>query len=343
MKKELLITLIGLSSVYAQAHEGSARADSHAPAGVMADHMHKAGEVMVGYRYEYAFQSGLRKGEEDISASDMMHSGYRMLADDMSMKMQMLDIMYAPTDNLTLMLMPMYMEMDMTMAPNGHDMMGMQHHNKHAHGVEGWGDTQLGALVSLFDDGFHKLHVYQGVSMPTGDIDLLNRKGVLTHYGMQLGSGTYDYIANLTYYTLINKWNWGVQLSGTYRMQDENDNGYRLGHKAKATSWLSYLVNPSVSINTRIEVTTQGEIEGEYNAPHADSSPGDKPYNYGRDLTQWGFGVNYMVPSTTGKKWYDPLSGIRISAEYLIPLNEKVNGVQLASEDSFKLVISKSW
>ncbi|MEX2166068.1 MAG: hypothetical protein WD852_03485 [Methyloceanibacter sp.] len=33
-------------------------ADTHAPAGVMFDHMHKAGEFMFGYRYAGTFASG---------------------------------------------------------------------------------------------------------------------------------------------------------------------------------------------------------------------------------------------------------------------------------------------
>ncbi len=32
--------------------------DGHAPAGVMVDHLHKAGEFMVGYRYSWGRQSG---------------------------------------------------------------------------------------------------------------------------------------------------------------------------------------------------------------------------------------------------------------------------------------------
>ena len=44
---------------------------------------------------------------------------------EMTMQMHMLDIMYAPTDWMTLMVMPQWMTMDMTMSPLDAGMGGM--------------------------------------------------------------------------------------------------------------------------------------------------------------------------------------------------------------------------
>ena len=56
----------------AMAHDGShpdtvappVRAASHAPIGVMGDHMHKTGEWMVSYRYMQGGMEGLREGND---------------------------------------------------------------------------------------------------------------------------------------------------------------------------------------------------------------------------------------------------------------------------------------
>ncbi len=94
----------------------------HAPAGVMFDHMlPKAGDMMLGYRYMYGSQSGdtlhnTRKVDDAaIIANGCGPNPCYSKAGNMSMNMHMLDLMYAPTDWLTLMLMPQFVSMSMTM------------------------------------------------------------------------------------------------------------------------------------------------------------------------------------------------------------------------------------
>ena len=95
-----------------------------------------------------------------------------MKASSMQMNMYMLDIMYAPTNWLTLMVMPMWMSHDMTMKPlagahsheeEGHEHTAMDmamdmetehdehgmHMGTHSHGTTGFGDTTFGPMVQL--------------------------------------------------------------------------------------------------------------------------------------------------------------------------------------------------
>jgi len=129
-----LATFLALFSGVSHAdsnHDGTGSlAHTHAPAGVMFDHMHKAGEWMVSLRYAYSSVSGdTQHGGSKASDQQIIDNGCEpyacsMTASDMSMNMYMLDIMYAPTDWLTLMVMPMYMSHDMTMRPLKSSMMG---------------------------------------------------------------------------------------------------------------------------------------------------------------------------------------------------------------------------
>ena len=94
----------------------------HAPAGVMFDHMlPKAGDMMAGYRYMYGSQGGdILHGTSHVSDQAVVKRGCGpnpcfLTPSNMSMNMHMLDMMYAPTDWLTLMLMPQWVDMNMDM------------------------------------------------------------------------------------------------------------------------------------------------------------------------------------------------------------------------------------
>lgn len=109
---------ICLTALSAQAHEGGGRADSHAPIGVMADHTHKKGEVMVSYRHMQMSMTGNQQGSDDIGDDAIatsvenrfagmpnMPPTLRIVPQEMQTDMDMLGVMYAPSDTVTLMLM----------------------------------------------------------------------------------------------------------------------------------------------------------------------------------------------------------------------------------------------
>jgi hypothetical protein len=319
-------------------------ADQHAPAGVMFDHMHKAGEVMVGYRYAGTFADGdtlrgTRFADDDEIAERGCSAAHTctMKASEMNMHMHMLDIMYAPTNWLTLMVMPMWMSHDMTMVPlqtsghGGHDEQADEHGGHggghgghmgpHSHGVEGWGDTIFGPEFRIADGPGYHLQFNPMFSAPTGSVNI-RPGGVFTHYGMQLGSGTWDAWPSLTYTGRADRLTWGAQLLGIIRMEKENESGYQLGDVLQATAWGSYRFADWISASIRGLYTDQGEIEGHYNGPHNHSSPPDLQFNYGGQFFDIGFGVNTVVTSGA-------LKGLRLSAEWLQPIEDNPNGYQL--------------
>jgi len=328
----------------ADPHSGNAAllADQHAPAGVLFDHMHKAGEIMLGFRYAGSFAGGsVLHGENSVNDQKVIDEGCTphfcsMKPTDMTMNMYMLDIMYAPTNWLTLMVMPMWMSHDMTMKPlkgvipHGHDDHGNTdmghggHMGSHSHGTEGWGDTIFGPEIRLAEGPGYHLHVSPMVSAPTGRVDY-KTAGVFTHYGMQPGSGTWDFVPSITYTGRAARWTWGSQVLGIMRLEEDNESGYRLGDVFQATAWGSYRFADWISASLRGLYTEQGKIEGHYNGPHNHSSPPDLQFNYGGRFWDIGFGVNTVV--TAG-----PLRGLRLSAEWLQPVMDDPNGYQLERE-----------
>ncbi len=310
-------------------HHGAPSPSSHAPAGVMADHMHKAGEFMVGYRFMYSYSGAtiIQNGNK-IGDNALADAGFSTTPQSMSMYMHMLDIMYAPTDRLTLMVMPQYMEMDMVMRPVAGAMAGHDAHGghtgmtgTHAHGTSGIGDTVVSGLVRLWNTDTQHLHATLGISAPTGSVSQQDANGVFTHYMMQLGSGTWDFVPNITYTADMGSWNWGAQLGATIRMENANSSGFSFGDIYQATAWASRDVNEWMSASLRLAFMTQGQISGHYNGPHNHSSPPDLQANYGGDFIDIGLGINTVVPSGS-------LKGHRFGFEITAPLLDDPKGFQ---------------
>jgi len=323
-------------------HHDHSQHSSHAPAGVMFDHMiGKAGGIMTGYRYMYGRQAGdMLHGVNPVSdktiANNACGKGKCELAPAyMDMHMHMLDLMYAPTDWLNLMLMPQFMDMDMSLRT----LKGVSPVDEHHHDTGGVGDTGMYALFKIFNNPGHHLHTALGFSAPTGDVGIMLRPGGhhggpggFIHYGMQLGSGTWDFKPSITYTGQQNKWSWGAQLNGTLRMEDRNASGFAFGDIFQSTAWGSYNLLNWLSTSVRAVYTEQGKVRGGFNGIHPTDGSVDFAKNYGGHYWDVGFGINASIPS-------GELAGNRFSFEWLEPVEDKVNGYQLEREGA----LSATW
>ncbi len=332
-------------------HVGHGHHGSHAPAGVMFDHMlGKSGDVMVGARYMYSNQSGtMLQGSNSVGDSALVKNGCAgdpcfTTPTEMNMNMIMLDLMYAPTDWLTLMLMPQFVDMNMSTKelsgapPATADQLSMiNHHTLHEHSTGGIGDTGMYAMFKILERSGHHLHGTLGFTAPTGDVDIKFRDthridAGYQHYGMQLGSGTWDFKPSITYTGQLDKWSWGAQLNGTIRTTDNNESGFAFGDIFQSTAWGSYSLLPWLSASVRGVYSVQGTIKGEYNGTFNKLGPVDYTSNYGGRFWDVGFGVNAFVPS-------GDLQGNRLSFEWLQPVSDDVNGYQLEREGA----LSATW
>lgn len=360
----------GTTSTNSGKHDHTNHADhqkGRAPAGVMFDHMlGKTNEVMIGYRFMYSDQSGnTLDGSQAASDPQIRNNacvqGYghhcRVTPTYMDMSMHMLDIMYAPTSWLNLMLMPQFMDMDMNFrALKGVTVDPTVDHLHGGHRTGGIGDTGLYSMFKLFDRNGQHLHLTLGVTAPTGDVDITMRRmhrvdeGYM-HYGMQLGSGTWDLKPSLTYTGQLDDWSWGAQMSGTKRMGSQNASGYALGDIYQATTWGGYSLTKWLAGTLRAVYTEQNKIRGGFNPlPGVNASgvavsnvnPGsptnystgsvDFTSNYGGRFWDIGFGLNVTVPSGAFK-------GHHLGVEWLQPVGTDFNGYQLQRQGT----LSANW
>jgi Protein of unknown function (DUF3570) len=336
-------------------HSDSHHHVTNSPAGVQFDHvLPKAGDFMVGYRYMRNVQSGdFRLGDQLISIDQARKDGCygeecAVTPNNMTMNMHMLDLMYAPTDWLTLMLMPQWTDMDMTMIPNPDVQLDNTHAGHaavHEHQTGGIGDVGAYGLFKLYGDQHHQVNLALGGTAPTGDVDIVQRKTGINpiynnplHYCMQLGSGTWDFKPALTYTGNVDKFSWGAQANATIRLEGQNKSGFAFGDIFQGSVWGGYQWTEWLGTTVRGIYTTQGEIRGRYptifvDGFDANGNPAQvryedqhidtfgQPQNYGGSFVDLGLGVNVTVP-------HGAFAGNSLKFEWLQPVYTNFNGYQ---------------
>ncbi|MDX1741426.1 MAG: hypothetical protein R3178_09045, partial [Rhodothermales bacterium] len=144
----------------------SGRPDGHAPIGVMGDHTHGAGEMMLSYRYMYMPMDGLRDGTDSIEPSEVVAAdgyGFMVTPTSMPMHMHMLGLMWAPTGDLTLMGMVPVLKSDMDhITRTG---------GTFTTGSSGVGDVRIVGLYTVARPDRQRLILQFGSALPTGAID----------------------------------------------------------------------------------------------------------------------------------------------------------------------------
>ncbi len=189
-KKQSLVLLLSSSvllvSPHLSAHDGNTAtygAFTHAPIGVMGDHLHKKGNAMFSYRFMNMHMDGMRSGTDKLSAEQVSNSRnalanetmrmgenimtippfYRISPVNMDMKMHMFGGMYGLSDDITLMGMLNYQENKMTLKTFGGGMPAAMNGGGPVVGTftsrtSGIGDTKLSAMIKLKDTPSAKLH-----------------------------------------------------------------------------------------------------------------------------------------------------------------------------------------
>ena len=346
--------LAALFSMPAYADGGSTASD-HAPIGVMADHRHKKGEVMLSYRYMNMQMEGSRIGTNSVTPEEIVTTvpnrfagtpgqppTLRVVPTDMTMQMHMFGAMYGLTDRITLLGMTSFVrnEMDHITFQGG---MGTNVLGNFTTASDGIGDTMIGALVGL--DNGKKAHreINAGfvVSIPTGsntfEDEVLAPNGMMPTlrlpYPMQIGSGTFDLKPSLVARDRFGDVSLGAQITGTFRLG--SDEGYSRGDIGELTAWMAYEPRPWVSLSTRLTGRTIGRIDGIDPLIIAPVQTADPDFQGGETLEVL-FGMNLL-----GQEGY--VRGHRLAFEVGLPLVRDLNGPQLETDVMFTLGWQKAF
>ncbi len=348
---DLLNTQPSLSLTHHAGHSHDKHIGHSAPAGLMFSHMiNQQDGLMIGYRFKHGRRSGeTLNGSDSVNDLSVVRSACdpaipcRYIQSYMEMDMHMVNLMYAPIEGLNLMLMPQWMSMDM----NLRELQGRpdpvegehEHSGIAGHETGGVGDTIFAALLKLWTHPNHELHLGLGFSAPTGDVEqefrrIARQDGGIVHFGMQLGSGTWDFLPSLTYNGQYQDWFWGAQVQANLRMEHRNKSGYRLGDQLQTSLWGGYQLTDWLSATLRSQYSVEGSIKGDFNTDNARIGPMDFPANYGGRFWDIGLGVQASLPDHF-------LKGHTFRFEWLQPVHDDMNGYQI--ERDHTLIASWSY
>jgi hypothetical protein len=318
-----------------------------APAGVMFAHaLPSAGDFMLGYRTMYTRMDGdIKQGSKAPSDAAIIDracnpSDCTAAPKRMTHQMHMLELMVAPTDWLSLMLMPSYLDQEMRLraldgaVPDVH-----ASHDQHATG--GVGDTRFGPIFGLLHRPHDHANLALVVSAPTGDTSIRFRRDHQSergfiHYDMQLGSGTWDLLPALTYQGERGRLHFGAQTTAILRMEGEGPTGYALGNEAKVTAWAGAELSEWLSATIRGLYTWRGRIHGRYDRPTLVRTPADSPRNAGGRFVDLGIGLGVEIPRGS-------FEGMQLSLEWIQPLSDDFNGYQLERTGSLAATVGISF
>jgi hypothetical protein len=301
---------------------------------VIGGHTHPAGQRMLGYEFMFMDMDGHLSGTRDVSEAEIL-KGFESASTGMTVEEHMVELMYARSNELTLMAMLPIKHIEMDMVTRD----GFRFTER----SEGIGDLQVLALYTFLGSVTkgQRLILNAGMSFPTGSIDEKNTIAGLVpprfqlEYPMQLGSGTYDLRPGLTYLGESKKWAWGGQFLTALRF-GRNGNGYRVGNEYGLMGWVGYAVTdwfaPSLRINGRIWGTVHGadpEIDAAFD-------PEGDPHRQGGRRVDLLMGSNFFVPKGI-------LKGTRLMIEAGLPIYENLDGPQLSTSWLFSAGLTYSF
>jgi hypothetical protein len=343
-----------LLAVLATPAHADGQPDSHAPIGVMAEHTHTAGEVMISYRFMHMDMGGTRIGGNSIDPDTIATSfpnrffglpgqppTLRAVPLKMNTDMHMLGVMFAPADWVTLMAMGRYVSKSMAHRTYQGGM-GANVLGGFTTAPDGFGDTSLAAIFSISKTHDFEFNIKAGVSIPTGSttrtsqvLTPMNMQPTLRlPYAMQLGSGTWDLQPGATVMKRSGEWGWGAQYAGTIRT-GTNGEGYRLGDSHMATAWVSRRLAPWISTSLRVSGRTTGAIQGIDPLIVAPVQTAD-PANYGGERLDLHLGTN-LIGLEGG------LEGYRLGIELGVPVVQNLNGPQMEGDWVLTVGVQKAF
>lgn len=302
---------------------GHALHPGHEPIGAMGTHLHQEGNWMFSYRWMRMQMEGNRAGADRLSVSEVLGQGYSVVPERMDMDMHMFGAMYGVSDDLTLMLMLPWLEIEMEHVTA----MG----SRFTTTADGVGDVTLSGLYRLGQWGSHQLHLNAGLGLPTGSIDNRDDTPMGTNqqlpYPMQTGSGTYSILPGITWLGAAAPLSWGAQALATIRL-GENDNDYTRGDRYRLMAWVSRQDTAGWGASLRLDAQWWDDIEGRDSelAPMMPMMvPTADPDLSGGERLDLLLGLSFSPADGA-------LKGHRLAAEWGRPLYQDLNGPQLETD-----------
>ena len=295
---------------------------------ILHSHIHKRDDWMVGYHYMRMEMDGNRDGTADVSTASIL-ANFPITPLSMSMQSHMFHLMYAPSDDLTVMAMLPYKILSMDHVTRA----GVSFTTR----AEGIGDLSVMSHYVLYRAPQNKqlFSLQAGLSFPTGSIDKRDTTPAGASqklpYPMQLGSGTYDLKLGADFQYFKDDWLFAVNSIGTIRF-GENDEDYRLGNILEIGSWATYGWSDWLSTTLHLSGKSWGNVSGadpELNPALISTADPDRRGGTRIDAL---IDVELVIPNGN---WQNNSFGI----EFGMPIYQNLEGPQLETD----WIVSMGW
>ena len=318
----------------------------HAPIGVMGDHLHNKDEWMISMRITQMTMQGNILNGKNLSDSEIleqpnpflsipnMPTKLSVIPQNMSMRMFMLGVMYAPTNSLTLMGMSMFEDKGMKL--NTHQgMMTRQYLGSFKTSTLGLSNVSITGLYKLHKNSNTRSHLHLGFQKGVGKnavtasvLTPMNSQSTVTlPYGMQTSDRSARIIYGITNVSTFKNFVLGNQLIFNTPVSTDP---WHFGDSRNINSWIQKAVNNQLSLSCRLNYRIEDSITGEDPTIMAAVQTANAR-NYGGKILSLGLGANTVFNLFGGKH------GDRLAVEWILPISQHKNGLQM--KDSFVMTI----
>jgi hypothetical protein len=187
-------------------------------------------------------------------------------------------------------------------------------------GTSGFGDVRLGVRYAFVPKVKDLLVGGLAIKIPTGAYRLRDSEGEINEPTLQPGTGSTDAVATLHYSHQWVPMRFESFVTGSYRLNGENDLDYRLGDEA--------LLSAGVSLRTAGKVLWSVQANGRRT---------DRDRFLGGDVPSTGATFVNLTPGIR----IEGGSGTSIYAFLQVPVYQKVNEAQLAPRTGLLVGVSK--
>ena len=257
-----------------------------------------------------------------------------VIPEEMDMRMTMIDVMYAPTKDLTLMVMGTYVSKDMTLNTYA-AMMDRNLLGTFKTSSSDLSELTLSALRTISDMDNSKWHAEVSLQKSLGNNDqtglvltpMDTEMNMILPYAMQPSDKATRLILGLNNSRkLSDKVSW-INQARFKKVLDKKE--WALGDQLELNSWVQYQYKSSLSLSARLKFVSQKAISGLNRMIMAPVQTAN-PENYGGDELHIGLGANYDLNSLTSKQ---DVFGVEI----LFPVIQDKNGLQM--ETKYQIVV----
>ena len=307
-----------------------------APIGVMGSMHHKG--FMLSIKHGFMKMNGNILDGKNIGNSKIlkmpnplgnMPANLSIIPQNMDMKMTMIDAMYAPSNNLTFMVMATYASRDMklnTYSP----MMSRGLIGQFNTSSSDLSDISFSTLFQIAQTKHSKWHgeisfkksIGKDNSMAQGLTPMGKKMNMIMPYAMQPGDGSSSLVLGLTNARELKEGMiWGTQLK---RKMVVSKSSWSFGDQTEFNSWIQYPFSKHVSISSRFKFIDQDVLSGS-NALIMAPVQTANPKNYGGTEAFLGLGMNINFDVFPG-------GNDSIGIEILKPVNQNKNNLQMKTD-----------